>query len=164
MSRVSIAVAAAAAILGGLGVVLFTAGPLKDSDPPKPLPEHEYVEKADEVCHDIEIEQAKLDNTIFKDIPFDESPPPELYVKYVKALIPTYTDQMAKLRKIAPPKDRRENLKRYFAATERVVALLREIAADPAKVSLLSEKSALFDQADEAAESLDLKACAHAED
>jgi hypothetical protein len=145
-----------------IGIVVFVSvGPLSDNPPPT---RREYAEKADKICTDIEIKQAKLDNTIFKGIPFDESPPPELYVKYVKALIPTYTEQMEKIRKITPPRGQEAKLKRYFAATERVVALLREISTDPKKVPLLTTRAGLFEKADDAARALDLKACAHVED
>jgi hypothetical protein len=168
--RVAI-VAGIAAAVGIAATLLFTAGPLgeKSSDEegtiehPKTLPHHEYVEKADEVCHNIEVKQAHLDNTIFKGIPFTESPPPRLYAKYVKALIPTYTEQMNRLRTISPPPAERAKLQRYFTATERAVALLRKVAVDPKKVALLGSTD-VFAKADEAARALDLKACGHAED
>jgi hypothetical protein len=149
------------AALAIVGILVFViTGPLSDNPPPT---HEQYVQKADKVCSNVEAEQAKLDNTIFKDIPFDRSPPDYLYVKYVKALIPTYRQQLKDLRKITPPTGDAPKLQRYFAATEGVIALLEEIAADPKKVPLLT-KTNVFEAADAEARAYGLLACGHAED
>ncbi|MDX6651752.1 MAG: hypothetical protein QOJ38_533 [Solirubrobacterales bacterium] len=161
MSRRKLRIVDVLVALTVIGIALFVVlGPVSDNPPPTHA---QYAAKANKVCSDIEEEQAHLDNTIFKGIPFDRSPPPALYAKYVRAIIPTFERQLATLRKITPPKGDEAKLERYFRATQDALAVLREVAADPRKVHVLVETD-VFLAADKAARNYGLLACGHAED
>ena len=148
-------------LLAATGLIVFAVTrPLADHPPPTP---EQYAEKANEVCAAAENKQAKLDNDIFKDVPFDQPPPRHLTIRYVQALLPTYREQLESLRKLTPPKGDAERLRSYFAATERVVRLLEAVAHDPGKVDQLFRTS-VFTKADDAARAMELLECAHSED
>jgi hypothetical protein len=161
LRRRKIAIGAACAALAVAGLAAVLASSLGDSD--KPPTHAEYAEKADKVCSDVEAEQARLDKTIFKGIPYNQSPPDRLWSKYAKAIIPTYDQQLESLRKLTPPKGEEAKLQAYFKATQEAGDVWRKVAADPANTRLLTDSPA-FDKADNAAREFGLVACGHAED
>jgi hypothetical protein len=144
-----------------VGILIFViSGPLTDNPPPTHA---EYVVKADKVCTDIEGKQAALDAKIFKGIPYTKTPPDYLWSRYAAAIIPTFDEELARLRKLKPPTGDKAKLEAYFKAVERNKAVWQKVAATPKNAKLL-DTNRDWQVADDIGRKYGLKACAHAED
>lgn len=161
MSRRKLRAADAVAALIVIAIVVFViAGPVTDNPPPTHA---EYVAKADQVCTDIEEKQAELDRKVFRGIPYDESPPDPLWSEYAEAILPTFDEQVERLRKIEPPRGDKPKVDAYLRAVLADRALWQKVAQSPKNARLLDDH-VTQNRADELGRKYGFRACAHAED
>jgi hypothetical protein len=121
------------------------------------------VTKADKVCTDIEQRQSELDAEVFKGIPYSQSPPDRLWTVYAQRILPTFDEELAKLRKIEPPTGDAPKLEAYFRAVKANRDVWAKVAQGPQYAKLL-DTSLAWQRADELGRKYGFKACAHAED